>query len=61
MSTPIIESDHANNLISIAQNDYTIDGKYLPEGIALIQAANHIEKLEAIIVAQRRHDASIGG
>lgn len=39
-------SEHANNLRSIAQNDYMIDQHFLPDGEALNKAADRIEELE---------------
>lgn len=42
-------NEHANNLRSIAQNDYMIDQHFLPDGKALNEAADRIEELEAIV------------
>ena len=44
--TPLVEGDHAQNCLAIAQNEYSIDGKLLPQGVALAAAHDEILRLE---------------
>jgi hypothetical protein len=46
MTTPLVHGDHASNCLDIAQNEYFIDGGFLPQGEALVAAHDEILRLE---------------
>ena len=49
---PYSELDDASFLRYIAQNDYMIDGNFLPEGINLNNVADRIERTHKLLVEQ---------
>ena len=49
---PYSELDDASFLRYIAQNDYMIDGNFLPEGVNLNIVADHIERTHKLLVEQ---------
>ena len=46
MNNPYNELTHPVFLRYVAQNDYMIDGNYLPEGVRLNAAADELESLQ---------------
>jgi len=56
-NNPYNELPHPVFLRYVAQNDYMIDGYYLPEGARLNAVADAIEHIEALLrEAKREHD-----